>query len=325
MLLICDLRCVGPRHAPFNSGLVETVRHAFPEEYVVFAGDASHIENVRHLLDADCRMRVAFYTLSHVGLVGAFLERFIREFRMLHDLAKRFETKEPVLVVCGADASTLYALWLMLTLHRNIKGLQVILHGNISAIAGWQSRNPFVRLLDLRTAMRSIRHPKLRYVVLEEGIREELLLELPSLPIPVDVLPHPISSQERRIAPGRELDLPLNIIFLGLATEAKGFDVFLRLAKRTTEVYKGNVVFNACGRYPSDMSVGSSGVSVLKEGLQLASTPLPRKIFLQGVNASHFVCIPYSGKHYRLSASGVLLDALAAGKPVITMKVPITL
>ena len=37
----------------------------------------------------------------------------------------------------------------------------------------------------------------------------------------------------------------------------------------------------------------------------------------------HYVCLPYRGSHYELSASGVLLDALAQLKPIIALPSPV--
>jgi hypothetical protein len=50
---------------------------------------------------------------------------------------------------------------------------------------------------------------------------------------------------------------------------------------------------------------------------------MTRGDFVRGVTPLHFVILAHEEGLYRLSASGILLDAIAWGKPVIARKIPI--
>jgi len=50
---------------------------------------------------------------------------------------------------------------------------------------------------------------------------------------------------------------------------------------------------------------------------------MPRSEYLTKIRNLHYVCLPYQGNYYRYSASGVLLDAVAANKPIIATRMPI--
>ena len=56
---------------------------------------------------------------------------------------------------------------------------------------------------------------------------------------------------------------------------------------------------------------------------QPQSTLMSRAAFLNGVAPLHFIVLPHEAGPYTLTASGVLLDAIAWGKPVICRRIPI--
>jgi hypothetical protein len=132
-------------------------------------------------------------------------------------------------------------------------------------------------------------------------------------------LPHPILVSELGDASLPAANGAIRIGFLGLATEAKGFGVFLEVAGRLSRSCPGRFEFHAVGSTPPGSA--SSGFGALAR--QPAAQQLARADFLAGLRAVHYVCLPFSGSHYDFAASGALLDAVANLRPVIALPTPV--
>jgi hypothetical protein len=140
---------------------------------------------------------------------------------------------------------------------------------------------------------------------------------LPVIAPKVDVLDHPIPPNEgaRHNVP---LSFPIHFGFLGLGAESKGFPLFLNLASEFSKQFPGKVAFHAVGKiHHRTRRMEMSGLST-----KPAEYLLDRAEYKKRLNNLHFVCFPYK-RHYELSASGALLDAIAWEKPFIAMKIPI--
>ena len=188
---------------------------------------------------------------------------------------------------------------------------------------GWRSRNPFIRLQDLRTALTFGRHRKLQYIVLEEPSREALLHILPTLERQVVVLDHPMPPNEE---PQGETQFgpPFRFGFLGLAIREKGFGTFLEIASALSAKFPQLVEFHAIGSH----AIGSTGKNWNSFQINsLATKPRTelwsRSEFISHLQKLHYICLPYEAQVYTLRPSGVLLDAIAWGKPFIASPVPI--
>jgi hypothetical protein len=214
--------------------------------------------------------------------------------------------------------STLLALKFIVGYLRRGRNAQVILHGGLSKLEGWRSRNPIIRLQDLRTALVAPDGGKVRYIVLEKPIKEVILNKLPSLEGRVDVLDHPLPSNAGEQSTN-DLSVPLQFGFLGLASEEKGFPFYIRLASEFSKKYSQCVEFHAIGSLPCDQKRLEMVALKRKPGLQ----KLDRDKFTQYLKELHFVCFPYQGGHYKFSASGALLDSIGWEKPFIAMRLPI--
>src|SRR5882762_5280306 len=89
---------------------------------------------------------------------------------------------------------------------------------------------PLLRQFDLASALGASHPARLRFLVLERAIRDELQRQVPTLASRVDVLPHPVNINEFDAAAHLPLREPVKIGFVGVATPAKGIDIYLRIA-----------------------------------------------------------------------------------------------
>jgi glycosyltransferase involved in cell wall biosynthesis len=198
------------------------------------------------------------------------------------------------------------------------RAVQIVCHGGLATLKGWRTRNPFVRMVDWRSALTVANDSRIQFIVLEEPIRRTLVALFPALAKYLAVLDHPVPL----VAPsGPEIELrpPFRFGFLGLASDAKGFPAFLEMAAVLRKRFSDRVEFHAIATLPPNSVAQSMEALTVKAGTSKSS----RADFVRGIGQVHYVCLPYQAGHYELSPSGVLLDAIAFGKPVLSTEIPL--
>jgi glycosyltransferase involved in cell wall biosynthesis len=248
-----------------------------------------------------------------------FWQRIRREYELMRTLSHLVtDARGRHLLLLNAFNSTLLALSACRALSRRAPPAQVILHGTLNDLVGWRSRNPIARAVDLRSSMQLAARSKLQYLVLEETIRASVLNVLPRLAGCVGVIPHPVpvgeGSDDPQLPP-----LPLRIGFLGLASNSKGFPIFIDIARSLKATYPGRIGFHAVGRLPRE----SQGIDCSALDTPPSLGRLSRTEYVELLRSLHFVCLPFQGSHYQLAASGALLDAVAWSKPIIAFPTPL--
>ncbi|MGB0712561.1 MAG: glycosyltransferase [Gammaproteobacteria bacterium] len=317
MILVSEPICHGAEHAPFNAALLATVQHAYPDEEIHFAAESSHLAEVRQQLPESLRSNFALHSAPVPPRRSGGGERRAKERALIHKLADEFGDATQWLISGSAD-STLAALADLRRKDLKRRTLAV-LHGNLSEITGWRSRNPLVRRKDLRSGLERTAAQGVRFLVLEHAIGDALRQEMPKIAGQVHVLEHPI------IADASASDIPppdqppVRIGFLGMANSPKGFDLFLKVAERVKHQQREGIEFHTFGPRAPDMEVGAWDC--------LDTPPWDRWLtadeYRDGVLSMNFVIMPYQAHHYRWSASGVLLDAIRYGRPVIALRNPV--
>jgi hypothetical protein len=222
-------------------------------------------------------------------------------------------------MLISATPTAIFAASLLARRHPGRVGVQVGLHGNLNDAFGWRPRNPLIRAFNLRSAL-TARHPRLlRFMVLEQGIRDTLATLLPKAAARTDVLELPINVAEVAGQQAPPFVPPIRIGLVGLASAAKGTALFLEIAREMTARFPGKVTFHHVGRLTPEADPAPFAV--------LAEPPstehLPRAEFTARLAALHYVFLPISERYYNLSASGALLDAMTWAKPVIARALPI--
>jgi glycosyltransferase involved in cell wall biosynthesis len=320
MIFICDPICRAGEHVPFNSGILEIVRRAFPDEKVVFLGDQSHILRLKEQTNPFIVDSISWTAIPLPDRYAKYSNRFYAEAKIILKLIENLRhSANDILLFTTVMASTLAALKLLSKFFHRDTTLQVVLHGYLGGVSGKRSRNPIRRLQDMKTALTLPGGGGIQYFVLEMSIKEALLKYLPSLHKRLEVIEHAIPPNEELLQP-IDLRLPAGFGFLGRAEKLRGFPVFLSLASEMTKKYRGKIEFHAIGRYPSrEDSTNEADVLATKPAFQRIERPE----FIERARKLHFVIFPLSPQFYELSACGSLLDAIAWGKPVIARNIPI--
>ena len=309
--------CEDLEHVAVNAGLIDTVAEAFPDEIHVHS-EARHGAHLREALGDRHRDRIQWLDAAIPRRRAGIAARMPRECGLLRAAAAG-HGRPQLRLLLSAHRSLLWALAARRAFGRDRTPTQVVLHGEVGEVAGWRSRNPFRRLFDMRSTLARCLGRGVQYLVLEHEIAEALRAEMPRIAPGVAALPHPILVSELGDAALPAVNGAIRIAFLGLATEAKGFGVFLEVAERLARACPGRFEFHAIGSTPPGSA--SNGCRALAR--QPAAAQLSRADFLTGLRAVHYVCLPFRGSHYDFAASGALLDAVANLRPVIALPTPV--
>jgi glycosyltransferase involved in cell wall biosynthesis len=321
MIAICELYHREEAHVPFNAGMIEVVRLAFPEEKIIFFGEPSHVEQVQKQLGSLISASVCWETISLPPQNGNY---FLRLFSAMNTVKRLQRSLGPNsnsrLIFTSISPATLIALKLMGRLVLKDMPIQVVSHGEIkSGVIGKRHRHPWRRFKEMRTAMSLFSGSSIQYLVLEHGIRERILQALPLLAGKIEVLEHPLPPNESN-SHARKMSRPIHFGFLGLANEMKGFSTFLHLAAEMATKHPGKAEFHVIGRLePGVDSSREMEFLTTKPGLERLS----RHEYIERVKRLHYIIMPYRLDYYELSPSGTLLDAIAWEVPVIASKLPI--
>jgi hypothetical protein len=318
MICLCELSFLGRAHIPFNAGMLAIIGAAFPKERLSFFGAAIHIKDLKEKVGEPAAGLISWNEIVPAPPGTVYFKRFFRELNIFRGLAKIL-SNDPTscLVLTSAYPSTVLALkvarYFKLRTH-----VQIVLHG-LSGVVGKRYRHPIRRFKDMKTALTLFGNKHIQYLVLEHPIRDMVLKSVPSLSSNILTLEHPITPNEGAT---KDMDLkePIAFGFLGLANKSKGFPYFVQLAKDVTAKYGRRAHFHAIGHSPTD-ETPINGIDVLES--EPAKEQMTRAEFTKRVSQLHFIVLPHEASPYTLSASGVLLDAIAWEKPIIARKIPI--
>jgi glycosyltransferase involved in cell wall biosynthesis len=324
MFLVCESIAWGLEHTPFNAALLKTICFAFPNDSICFCAEESHLENVREQIGEELAVSTVWRKLDVPPRHASFYIRSSSAFKTVKFLLNELNEnpQKDVLVITG-NASILWALKYYLgTIHKD-KRVQVIIHGDFSTLHRTPRKsilNPLYYIGSLKTALKRSGYERLQHLVLEDAVRDTILKQMPFLRDSVSVLDHPIPIVKHHVEIN-DLDQPIQFGFLGRASEKKGFSDYLNIAAEISKRFSGQVKFHHIGWIPDNQRRANH----LKMAF-LSDIPgkerISRNEYVNRLKNLHFVCL-FFNKYYESSASGVLMDSIAWGKPIIATQLPI--
>jgi hypothetical protein len=326
MLYVVEPQCIGIEHAPFNAGLLATLRAAFPLETITFFAEYAHLAEVQALMPRSLWDSLTVHSLlppcrSHAD---TSLKRLPMERPLMEQLVRNAHGQGcHRMLFTSITAAGIVALKEALNTYPGVEA-HAVLHGILSTLP--------VESLSLKklftNAFRPVflmpPHPRLRYLVLGESIRQELTKGLLAhLKDQVDVLDHPFIYPP---LPETPHDLraqgELRFCTFGGLHPTKGGPAFFDLARaQQTHIQQETTSFHVLGHIP-DARLQQR----LAEGCVIAqdppNIPMERDTIAALADTMDYAVFCYPPKQYRLRASGALFDAFAYGLPIIALKNP---
>ena len=319
MILVCEMIFDHGAHIPFNAGFLATIRAAFPKDALAFHGADAHIEQLKKQVGQTLANSIHWKEIQPVLPGPTYGKRLLAELSIIQGLFREIpQGTTSRLILTSAFSSTVLAMKVARLFQSSPRpSIQIVLHG-LTGVIGKRYRNPIRRFQDMKTALTILGNKGIQYLVLEASIRDSVVQRVPQMRGKIKALEHPISPCEGA-AEILDLGEPIRFGFLGTALKSKGYSLFVEAANAITAKYGRRAEFHVIGRCPEE-SKGVKGAEAL--ATQPAVSQLTRENFVRGVKTLHFVVLPYEVAPYALSASGVLLDAIAWQKPVIARRMP---
>lgn len=320
---VFDLISTSSAHVPGNQGVTLAIAAAFPGMRIHVHADARHLN---FWSDDPGLNAVAFHKIRISPRYGwrthvVSFRRLWHDFQLMRRAIAGSPPGEPCLIMLLCASSTaIHAAALLARLSGRRVFVQVMLHGNLNDALSWRSRNPFRRALDFVAAFEA-ENAKIRFILLEDAIREEMARRMPGFTRRCDVLPHVADVAEAAAWDPPPLEFPIRVGLVGMATEPKGLRPFLHLAARFKAAYGPRIEFHIVGGRPPDTP--AELFSDIAHPVEAGH--IPRQEFVARMASLHYVLLPLDGSYYVLSPSGGLMDAVAWGKPVLATAMPVVL
>lgn len=313
MIIVVEPIRLGLEHLAFNTALLQTVLVAFPDDCVEFWADSSHLAAIAEELGSEPRL-----TLRPVKVAP-------RRASLWQRRAPDLALAKAALVSSGQGNKVIFSsisiplLWACRFWHGADPAFQIgcVLHGGLAELRWRPKFNLWKRWTGLRWAM-SVSPKWLSFWVLEQSIADALPRFAPEVANRFAVFPHPLPPDLVEIVhePPQQ---PLAIGLLGLATPQKGLLRFLNVA---TELRGRGAEFHLVGRIHQDWRVKvASQLTTLAQ--QPETEPMPRPLFVERARRLTYGAFFFDGEHYSLTASGVLLDCIALGIPLLGCRHPL--
>lgn len=300
MIVVAEPTYADDEHAVINGAIIESIVKACGP--IVFAATPAQQAGIAETMDG----RIAHATIELITVLpsgGVSLYRMQHQWRTLSGLVRRHRARTLVLLSAGPE--TLFAARVLVIRYPALR-VFAVMHGNISTIVGWRSRDPRRRLIDLRSGLRVARHPRIHLIVLEDDIRGRLASLIPNH---VLVWPMPTNEFEQPPAVPWAAPVKLTLAFVGKATRAKGFGDIVALQERTGDLHTWTVAGTVSAEFTSDD---------LKSFTRPADRP-SRVEYLAGIRRADYTIMAF-GQDYNLTASASLLDCVTQRKPMIALR-----
>jgi glycosyltransferase involved in cell wall biosynthesis len=158
------------------------------------------------------------------------------------------------------------------------------------------------------------RFPTLKLVTDSSRLADEYS-RLTRLPIGVLPIPHTGNTNGNPSAPHH----PPVVVFLGGARSEKGFSILVEAARQMKDD-KIQLVLQCHRDDPDDADAAKAHEELERlsgQKVRLVPEPLDSARYYELLASADIVVIPYRVQNYRARTSGILVEALAAGKPVV--------
>jgi hypothetical protein len=303
-------------HLPFNEGYLRILKAAYPDDRISFRADEGHVERLASrvadlpdIIFKACKPFETPFGLSHHNpFIGRWTARQCLSVVARHIAGRRVR----LTALLGFNASLLAVIG-----HRwptiSSAPLHMILHSHLGEAMDWRSRNPLIRATDLVSQLGRRLPPPVYIVALELGMKEAIADSLPAVAPAIVTLEHPILCSEWAASRPSAPTGKVKIGFVGHARRAKGFDLFVELARRCS---RDDIEFHVIGH----SSPETDHLDTSKLARMPSRMPLLRDEYLAALEAVDLVCLPLPGHVYDFTGSGTVSDAIAALKPLILLR-----
>jgi len=320
MIIIVEPQCSGFEHTEFNSAFLLLMQETFPSESILFFAEQEHLQLVRGIVLSQLCSSIEYHSIIYPDRKLSEARRFISELkftRQIFKIAKKNNCRK--LIFASVNSSILWCIKLLLRLYTFVRVI-VIPHSILETINKKpHSGKPWIYVFWFRLSLKVRNLSRLKYLLLGESIRIELVKSMPKIGKYVNVIDHPYRYAEY-VAPLKEDLNVLRFGSLGTGRREKGTDLFFSLATDVRQrTDKSASEFILIGPITDEETRKLVTSDVLIPSDERA---LSREDFDKYAHEIDYSVFCYPSESYKLTASGAFFDALSFVKPIIALRNP---
>ena len=301
-MIICDPICTKMEHVPINTQIISNIVKEYKGKDIKLLCHESHWSHLSQSLSKEIKCSIKHIPIDVVSRKTKFKEWF-KQLVTIRKIKSISSKNEPWIFL--STSVPLFWWFCFICKSHNPK---MIFHSILAEVSGWIPRNPISALFTLRATFQNLHKRLPTTIVLEDYIRLNLIALNPQLQSKIFTLSHPLpDDNDTKITPNNK---EIRIGFPGSFAKNKGANGFVTLAKK----FKSNIKFSVIGK-------DTIGFKNQNQSQLFDKGPfddyLSREEYCTLFNECDFIYLDQDKEHYQWTASGVLLDILHFGKPVI--------
>ncbi len=301
----------GFTHYNVNRSFLLAYINTYHDSKIHVVADESHIANIAKDVESQIQSHYIDYELETKKINRSGWNYYLapwKRLKMYLKILKKIQVKSgDQLFFASNNEFDFFCGWLLSKRYTNIN-ISFVCHANLNQIYTWQSKNPLRSFFQYKTALQRLAKTKIKLICLENLVAKNLIKVSPCLSQNIKIIPHPIDEIYTATTSTNNKD-KLNIAFVGILSVEKRPELFEELTNNLDqEKFNCSVIGWA---HDKDQYHFKNCIHEPK------SSPLDQKLMLELLLSCDFICLLHDPEHYKLSASGVLLDAIKFEKPII--------
>ncbi len=309
MILVYEPFSTGLQHVPVNCEFINIISKRFSDRNIVFYGEKKHIKNVRENVKAD---NISFREISVIEPYQDKVGAVLNEKKNVKYLSSLQEEKIDLLVVLNSHPHTMY--FVKKYVNEDVPILFII-HGNIEEL---KRKKHFYQLgYWVEPAFRYKRNREnIRYLVLGESIRENLLKYVDYIACNTVAVPHPYSLYSNSTAVEKSSDGIITMGMIGSFSAEKHSEQIFVLEKMIKDSGINNIDFLLVGSGDSENFPEDTTIRFVGDG----KNKLSETEYNKGIDRLDYILFFWDRTSYQMTASGALCDAIVHNKPIISIR-----
>lgn len=324
-MIIFDHHKGGYTHTQVNACFVYIYAKNYPEENIHFFCEKEHYLHIIDILAENNIVleNLIYHEIEPKEFLVREYSRFLIDFKTIKNIfyfAK--ENKENKILSLFTSTFQLYYLKAFCVINRNIKCLTVM-HGNLEGVKIWKYKNELKKFLyyfffGLNLPIHLPMPKNLKYIVLGESIRKNLVQTLPHISNSVVSIDHPyFYKKEKPHLPDKNF---VNFGIFGVITKNRTSEFCLKLFPKLEQTGLGNFKFSIVGHIKS-LNIAEHFSNY--KFIELSSKEdkfLEKEEFENLAQQINYSLCFYRKDDYKLTASAAFWDAISYVKPIIALK-----
>ena len=313
-MIIFEPQCIGIAHAKINASYILIYSKAFPDHLIRFYGEFEHINLVRSELLV-YSINIRYIPIEIKNTKRSYLAWVVSEFRNVFNVMLDANFSKSNVLFLSVTSVTLIAIKLLS--FRSNRRIYIVVHGILESII----RKPdgvLRKLYWFKNYFAYLNISNIKYILLGKYIESNTLNIIPKLKNYTCSLELPYNLNKPKDAGGLEPIEKLVFASAGVATISKGSHQFFNLAQDILQKYKlTNVEFFYIG-YFIDKRMNKFVNNCV--GLPSKDAPLDEINYQNYFLRVNFIILFYPQDSYKLTYSGVFLDAVKFETPIIAIR-----